>query len=219
MMPEWELPNYTTWETDTNYDYGDLVTPNNDYVYKVVTGEGGTSGTEPTWPTNLGDRVTDDNGLEYECWRYKDRHSPKDKAETFAIPVPYELPEAYYGFFEINGPLTGSQRHHMTPNKLSIGGTKERLLADTLWEGSGGRYPSDDSIGIQGKVWRTEVYGFYILWGLRWIDLVRAYIPFGHAKVFPVQPKVELKQVSPNPDAEAVSPSQGIRIIKNPRSG
>lgn len=141
----------------------------------------------------------------------------KHRAEVFDVPVPYELPRSYYGFFEINGPLTGARRHHMTPNKLSIGGTRERLLADTLYEGSGGRYPSDDSIGIQGKVWRDEVYGFYILWGLRWIEQSMPYIPFGFAKVFPIQPAVEMKQLSPATEIVAVGPAQNIRVVRNPR--
>jgi hypothetical protein len=144
---------------------------------------------------------------------------PKELAEVFDIPTPYELPRPYYGFFEINGPLTGSRRHHMTPNKLSIGSTRERLLADTLWEGSGGRYPSDDSIGIQCKVWLTEVYGFYVLWGLRWIDLAMPYIPFGQAKVFPIQPSIEMKQLSPAPNINGVAPSQEIRVFRDPRRG
>jgi hypothetical protein len=213
MMPEWNMTDWESWSTDTEYSYGDMVTPDNGYAYKVVSN--GTSGTEPEWPTDIGDTVTDDNGIEYECWGYDPLGTLKYKAEVFDIPVPYKLPREYYGFFEINGPLTGARRHHAAANKLSLGGTRERILADTLWDGSGGRYP-DDETGISGKVWRSEVYGFYILWGLRWIEIAMPYIPFGFAKCFPIQPKVELKQVSPDPNAEDVSPSQSIRIIKNP---
>jgi len=212
MMPIWGDTEYLEWSTGTDYTPGDIIIPGNGYSYKVIVG--GESGTEPAWPTSFEGTVTDDNGVVYECWAYYPQGTPKEDSQVFNIPVPYGLPEDYYGYFEIQGPLTGARRHHMTPNKLSIGGTRERLLADELWEGSGGRYPDD--IGVSGKVWRSEVYGFYVLWGLRWIDLAIPYIPFGHAKVFPIQPVVELKQVAPGIEIEVMSPDQHIDIIENP---
>ena len=214
MMPIWEETEYLDWVTDTDYVVGDIVLPDNNYAYEVTTG--GTSGLEPSWPTVIGDSVMDDNGVVYECWREYPWGYPKREPEVFGIPTPYDLPEAYYGFFEINGPLTGSRRHHMTANKLSIGGTRDRLIADILWEGSGGRYPDDEGIGISGKVWRTEVYGFYVLWGLRWISLHIPYIPFGHAKCFPIQPSVELTNVSPEISVEGIGPNHEISVIENP---
>lgn len=140
----------------------------------------------------------------------------KPTPEVWSIPVRYELPKAHYGFFEINGPLTGARRHHMTANKLSLGDTRDKLLADELWTGSGGRYPDDDTIGIQGKVYQHEVYGFYVLWGLRWIDLAIPYVPFGFAKCFPVQPKVQLTNVSPEINISSVGPSYDVSVIENP---
>jgi len=62
-------PVYTTWTTSRVYARGDFVRPtvNNGFCYQV-TSAGGTShaATEPTWPTTVGDTVTD-NGITWTC--------------------------------------------------------------------------------------------------------------------------------------------------------
>lgn len=59
--------DYRTYEEDAYYFVGDRVGPTspNDYYYEATT-EGWTSGTEPTWPTTLGDTVTDGE-VTWEC--------------------------------------------------------------------------------------------------------------------------------------------------------
>lgn len=139
----------------------------------------------------------------------------KDRAEVWDRPIPFRLPQPYRGFFEINGPLIGTKRHHMTPNKLSLGYTQERLISDERYEGLGGRFPSED-MGIQGRIRINEVYGFYILWGLRWIEHEGPYIPFGHAKVFPVQPRVEMKNIKAHTGMEVIKAGYDVKVIDNP---
>ncbi len=56
----YNLTQPNTWQASTSYNVGDYVRPSTDngYSYECITA--GTSGdTEPTWPTNLGDTVTD----------------------------------------------------------------------------------------------------------------------------------------------------------------
>lgn len=78
----WTAP---AWATGTGYSAGDIVTPGNGYVYKITVG--GTSGTEPSWPTTFGNTVTDDGGVEYECWSYDTSDEEITQEHGYSGPI------------------------------------------------------------------------------------------------------------------------------------
>ena len=58
----------TTWATGTTYAAGDIVRPisGNGFVYYAQGAGASHASTEPTWPTTIGDEVTD-NGVTWTC--------------------------------------------------------------------------------------------------------------------------------------------------------
>ncbi|RLI86096.1 MAG: hypothetical protein DRP01_04920, partial [Archaeoglobales archaeon] len=69
--------DYSVWEAGTSYTYGDYVKPTGTgtgYLYQCTTGGTSHATTEPTWPTTVGDTVTD-NDVVWICrsWVAHDR--------------------------------------------------------------------------------------------------------------------------------------------------
>jgi hypothetical protein len=60
-----------TWQATHDYASGDLVVPTtpNGYYYEATTDAGSSNGSEPTWPTAVGDTVVDD-GITWTCRAY-----------------------------------------------------------------------------------------------------------------------------------------------------
>ena len=61
-------PTYSAWVGSTNYAAGDKVVPTvaNGYYYTVTTDAGSSSGSQPTWPTTIGNTVVD-GGITWTC--------------------------------------------------------------------------------------------------------------------------------------------------------
>lgn len=59
---------YSTWASATNYAIGNRRIPTvvNGYYYEVSADAGSSGGTEPTWPTTIGDTVVD-SGITWVC--------------------------------------------------------------------------------------------------------------------------------------------------------
>ncbi len=60
------------WSGETSYSIGKKLIPTspNGFVYDVISGET-SAAIEPSWPTTFGEKVVDNNGMEYECWSYE----------------------------------------------------------------------------------------------------------------------------------------------------
>lgn len=59
---------YSTWAAATNYSVGDKRVPTvaNGYYYEVTADAGSSAGSEPTWPTTIGNTVVD-SGITWTC--------------------------------------------------------------------------------------------------------------------------------------------------------
>ncbi len=59
---------YSTWAASTNYSVGDKRVPTvaNGYYYEVTADAGSSGGSEPTWPTTIGNTVVD-SGITWTC--------------------------------------------------------------------------------------------------------------------------------------------------------
>ena len=62
---------YSAWVTATNYALGNRVIPTvaNGFYYEVTADAGSSGGTEPTWPTTIGDTVVD-GGITWTCMNF-----------------------------------------------------------------------------------------------------------------------------------------------------
>lgn len=61
-------PVYTTWSASRAYARGDFVVPtvNNGFCYQVTSASGTSAGSQPTWPTTVGNTVVD-GGVTWTC--------------------------------------------------------------------------------------------------------------------------------------------------------
>lgn len=73
----------TSWSSSA-YALGDYVDPGNGYVYRVTTDNGNSDASEPTWPTTIGQTVTDGD-LVWTC---------VDTKKTFVANTDYELDDS-----------------------------------------------------------------------------------------------------------------------------
>jgi len=91
------LPSASAWQVSHNYALGDFCIPTgggNGFYYEVTADAGSSDGTEPTWPTTLGETVID-GGITWTC--KSDISRP-----AFADVYPGD-----YGFVNANGPKFG----------------------------------------------------------------------------------------------------------------
>lgn len=120
----------------------------------------------------------------------------------FYQPVPYE------GWFDI-----GSDEGHLTRN-VPVMSVEEGYVESTVDAtfGKEGPFCTLSSFRARGEMSLSTVYGFYIIYGLARWGLKLPYPSFGHAKLFPEQPKVECALVKLTASHKIISPKISITI-------
>lgn len=108
------------------------------------------------------------------------------KGQVYPIFPAYFQPTPYKGTFDIGG-ATGHLSRDVPALSVEEGFVDSVINATP---GATGPFCKMGSFRARGTMTMDSVYGFYIIYGLaRWMKL--PYPSFGHAKLFPEQPKTE----------------------------